>query len=128
MKSLIGNQIYENSNIFLKEIKDDLGGVNLIFTIPNRNRRLEPARCEMYIGPRSCNAIIPDLWVPEEMRNQRVATKLLTTAISFARSKGVSKIELDNITGNRNSRPSTLYERLGFIYLQYPFPEMELIL
>lgn len=123
MNSLIGNQLYENSNIFLKEIKDSVGGKDLIFTIPNKNRRLEPAHLQLYIKNTAC---IPDMWVPKEMRNMGVATALLVAAISVARSRGVKKIELDNMTGNGNKKPSTLYERVGFVYEQEGYPEMYL--
>jgi GNAT superfamily N-acetyltransferase len=123
MNSLIGNQLYENSNIFLKEIHTSHGGKELIFTIPNRNRRLEPARLQLYIKNTAC---IPDMWVPKDMRNMGLATELLLAAISVARSRGVKKIELDNMTGNGNKKPSTLYERVGFVYEQEGHPEMYL--
>jgi len=121
MNSLIGNQLYEHSNIFLKEIHDSVGGKELIFTIPNRNRRLEPAHLQLYIKN---TAYIPDMWVPKDMRNKGVATALLKAAISVARSRGVKKIELDNMTGNGDKKPSTLYQRVGFVYEQEGHPEM----
>jgi GNAT superfamily N-acetyltransferase len=66
------------------------------------------------------------MWVPKDMRNMGLATQLLLSAISVARSRGVKKIELDNMTGNGNKKPSTLYERVGFVYEQEGHPEMYL--
>ena len=110
------------STIFLKEIKNQ-NVVTLIFTtIPDN---YENAICVLNIYNDS-TASISELWVKEDLRNKGIGTLLLKEAIRLAIFHKIKKIELDNMTGNGEKLPSTIYERVGFKYVEKPFPEMYL--
>jgi GNAT superfamily N-acetyltransferase len=108
------------STIFLKEIKDQnvltLILTLILTTIPDN---YENAICVLNIYDDS-TASISELWVREDLRNKGIGSLLLKEAIRLAIFHKIKKIELDNMI------QSTVYERVGFKYVEKPFPEMYL--
>jgi GNAT superfamily N-acetyltransferase len=110
------------STIFLKKIKDK-NVVTLIFTTIPDNYENSICVLNMY---NDSTASISELWVKEDLRNKGLGSLLLKEAIRLAVFHKIKKIELDNMTGNGEKLPSTIYERVGFKYVEKPFPEMYL--
>jgi ribosomal protein S18 acetylase RimI-like enzyme len=123
--SIIGYQLYENYPIFIKHINENKNiGQSIIFTIPNKRRSLEPSHCVLYIPYHFDTAYISDVFVEKTLRRQGIASCLIKESIKYSKNYGINRIELDNMTGNSNILPYDLYEKLGFKYINYPFPEM----